>query len=278
MSDAVLEHFLIRDYLRELDAACAALPAGQARELREQITTHLGEALSPGATDAEVRGELARLGHPYSLAAEVGVPVRRSLGARMRIRAARTPWWTRAFVAAVTALVASSLTYVLLALNATPLTEGSVSGWYYPQDQKLSVETQAGDSTQFTVPDRFGQEQGLLIGVVNDSDWTQTVIGVGPHWQPFTGVPIQMAVGSGKWADLGSGVGPVRWSSPGSIPPHSQRLLRVLWNSNACMMSGGSASIQEVVLTVRVGILTRTEEIPLHFSWGLSGNKSSACH
>jgi hypothetical protein len=87
-----------------------------------------------------------------------------------------------------------------------------------------------------------------------------------------------MAVGSGKWADVGSAVGPIRWSSPGSIPPHSQRLLRVLWNSNSCMMPGGSASIQYVGLTVRVGIFTRTEEIPLYFSWGLSGNKSSDCH
>jgi hypothetical protein len=37
MSGTALDHPLIRDYLRELDAAFSASPAGQARELREQI-------------------------------------------------------------------------------------------------------------------------------------------------------------------------------------------------------------------------------------------------
>ena len=47
MSAAVLEHPLVRDYLRRLDAACAALPYAQARELRDQIIAHLDEALPP---------------------------------------------------------------------------------------------------------------------------------------------------------------------------------------------------------------------------------------
>jgi hypothetical protein len=45
MSETVLEHPLVRQYLRALDAACVTLPAERARELREQIAAHLDEAL-----------------------------------------------------------------------------------------------------------------------------------------------------------------------------------------------------------------------------------------
>ena len=45
MSGTAFDHRLVRDYLRELDAAMRGLPAAQTRELREQITTHLDDAL-----------------------------------------------------------------------------------------------------------------------------------------------------------------------------------------------------------------------------------------
>ena len=70
MNGTALDHPLIRGYLRDLDAAFAAAPAGQARELREQITAHLQDALPPSAGDREVAAALARLGSPASLAAE----------------------------------------------------------------------------------------------------------------------------------------------------------------------------------------------------------------
>jgi uncharacterized membrane protein len=77
MSVAVVEHPLVRDYLRRLAAACASLPATQARELRDQIIAHLDEALPPDAADDEVIAELARLGSPAALAAEAaGAPGR----------------------------------------------------------------------------------------------------------------------------------------------------------------------------------------------------------
>ena len=41
MSRTVLDHRLVRGYLRELGAAMRGLPAAQARELKEQITAHL---------------------------------------------------------------------------------------------------------------------------------------------------------------------------------------------------------------------------------------------
>jgi hypothetical protein len=274
MSDTVLERPLVRWYLRELDKASLTLPAAQARELREQIAAHLDEALPPDATQEQVRDVIGRLGTPRSLAVAAAGPAPRSLPARLRVRLTRVRWRTWVSAAAIVALAGSGLAYALLALNATPLSQSFVTGWYYPQDQKLSVMTQAGADTQYTVPERFGQEQGLLVDLVNDSDWTQTVLGIGPHFSPFTFQPIQTAVANENWG----APGPISWSSPGSIPPHSIRLFRVLWNTDICMPPGSGGSIQEVVLTVRVGIFTRTEDVPLVASFGLSGIKRTQCH
>ena len=70
MSGTALDHRLVRDYLRDLDKAMRGLPDTQARELKEQITAHLDDALQPGAGDDEVAATLSRLGSPADLAAE----------------------------------------------------------------------------------------------------------------------------------------------------------------------------------------------------------------
>ena len=72
MSGTVLDHWLVRGYLRELDTVTRDLPAAQARELREQITAHLDDALGPDAGDYEVAATLSRLGSPADLAAAAG--------------------------------------------------------------------------------------------------------------------------------------------------------------------------------------------------------------
>jgi uncharacterized membrane protein len=72
MSGTVLDHRLVRDYLDELDAALRGVPGDQARELKEQITAHLDDALRPDADDHEVAATLTRLGSPADLAAEAG--------------------------------------------------------------------------------------------------------------------------------------------------------------------------------------------------------------
>ena len=48
MSGTVLDHWLVRGYLRELNAVMRGLPAAQARELKEQIAAHLDDALRTG--------------------------------------------------------------------------------------------------------------------------------------------------------------------------------------------------------------------------------------
>jgi hypothetical protein len=62
---------------------------------------------------------------------------------------------------------------------------------------------------------------------------------------------------------------------PGVIPPHSSRILRVMWTSGRCLQ--GTEEIDQLVLTVRVGVFLRTEVIPLGEAWALSGDVASAC-
>jgi hypothetical protein len=103
MTGTVLDHRLVRDYLGELDAAMRGLPAVQARELKEQITAHLDDALPPDAGDHEVAATLSRLGAPADLAAEAGA-VGGSSGPRF------TPSsWRLAAVLAVIAVIAAVL-------------------------------------------------------------------------------------------------------------------------------------------------------------------------
>jgi hypothetical protein len=276
MSGTVLEHPLVRDYLRKLDAAGIVLPAARARELREQITTHLDEALPPGAADEEVRAELARLGRPAALAAEAAGTLPRSARVPLLRRLARLRWRAWVSIAAVLALLAAAGTYAILVTSAAPLLQGGYESWWYPQDGAREVITRAGDVTQTTVPERFGQRQGFVVGVYNDSDWTQTVVGVSPGSQ-VGGMIETVAVGSGPETDMGGGWDDkTRWSRPGTIPPHSYRVIRVLWTSHECLDPGGQVGVDNVALRVRVGIITRTENIPLSFTWALAGTKTSS--
>jgi hypothetical protein len=101
MSGTVLDHWLVRGYLRELDAVMRGLPPAQARELREQITAHLDDALGPDAGDYEVAATLSRLGSPADLAAEAGA-ASGSSGPRPALSG-----WRLATIIAVPAVIAA---------------------------------------------------------------------------------------------------------------------------------------------------------------------------
>jgi hypothetical protein len=276
MSAAVLEHPLVRDYLRRLAAACAALPAGQARELREQIIAHLDEALPPGATDDEVAAELVRLGAPAALAAEAAGPVPRSPGARLLNRLRRLRWWTWTSIAAVVVALAAALAYVIAVQTAAPLLQDGLSGWWYPQDANRTTQTSTIDGTQMSVPERFHQRQGFVIGVSNNSDFTQTIEGVDANSQTPT-LLMTVSVGVGPDDAYGSYTDQTRWVLPSSIPPHSYRVIRLLWTSNACQPPGGYVGFTDVSLRVRVGLFTRTEDIPfVRMAFVITGTKASS--
>jgi hypothetical protein len=107
MSGTALDHWLVRGYLSELDAALGGLPAAQARELKEQIAAHLDDALGPDAGDQEVAAALSRLGSPADLAAEAGAasgpPGPRPARSIRRMR------WRLAVVIAVPLVTAATL-------------------------------------------------------------------------------------------------------------------------------------------------------------------------
>jgi hypothetical protein len=283
MSAAVLEHPLVRDYLRRLDAACAALPAAQARELRDQIIAHLDDALPADAADDEVGAELDRLGSPAGLAAEAAGPARRSAAARLRIRLSRLSRraWTLIAVLVVLIVVpiAGVATYLSSVLSADPLVQGGIGSWWFSLDQNArGAVTSAGDVTQISVPERWGQQQGIVVGVYNNSGWTQTIVGPGGAWAvPGALSPVLLAVGSDPVSDAGGNwSAKTHWDLPGSIPPHSYRLLRILWTSRVCNTPGGSTIIQDLAIRVRVGLITRTEDLQLQTAWAITGTAKSA--
>jgi Nitrate and nitrite sensing len=106
MSGTALDHRLVRAYLRELDAALRGVPAAQARELTEQITAHLEDALGPDAGDQEVAAILSRLGSPAGLAAEAGAASGPS-GPRSAPGSPRMRWRLAAVIAVPTVIAAA---------------------------------------------------------------------------------------------------------------------------------------------------------------------------
>ena len=218
MSDTVLEHPLVREYLRQLSVACAYLPLAQARELREQIAAHLDEALPPGASFNEVSAELTRLGSPRSLAAAAAGPGRRSLPRRLRNRLGRVRWWSWAALAVVFATAVSTVTYVLIVDSVQQLGQGGASFWYVPQDRARQVETAAGGVTELAVPERFGQEQGFVVTFINDSDWTQTILGAAR-----TGWRSAIRPSRSPSATSGTPTSGAPSTSAGPFPPASRR-------------------------------------------------------
>jgi hypothetical protein len=68
---------LVDDYLRELERAARSLPRARRADLISEIRAHLREALPAGASAADIRTALDRLGDPDEIiAAEVGLAPR----------------------------------------------------------------------------------------------------------------------------------------------------------------------------------------------------------
>ena len=77
-------HPLAADYLKRLDRAARRLPRSERRDLSEEISAHLAEAITPEMSDAEALTVLDRLGDPEDIveAQRPEAPQRRrSLGA-----------------------------------------------------------------------------------------------------------------------------------------------------------------------------------------------------
>jgi uncharacterized membrane protein len=74
---------LVDDYVGRLRRETTDFPHGDRREIVEEIEEHIREALAerPGASEADIRGALARIGEPAEIAAEararLGIPTPR---------------------------------------------------------------------------------------------------------------------------------------------------------------------------------------------------------
>jgi hypothetical protein len=297
MSGTALDNPLVREYLRELDAAFARLPARQAIELRVQLTTHITDALPRDPADEQVAAVLARLGSPAELAADAaaiattdatdgadlgGLRDDASVPPPRQTRRPWRTWWFWVTAGAIVAVVAVVAVFASRrdALETAPaLTAGGSEGWWYAQDRAREVDTSADGAMQTTVPIRSGQWQGFVVDLFNDSNQTQTVLG------PAAGNGLPSAfVGSGGFhgiigvstpnreVDEGGGVyTAVKFGLPGVIPPHQLRAMRVLWRSTTCLGRGDEQGSDEVALRVRVGWITRTEVIWLTEGWYVAG-------
>jgi hypothetical protein len=273
MSDTVLENILVREYLRGLSLECISLPVAQARELREQIAAHLDEALAPDATNAEVQAELARLGSPRSLAADAAGPGWRPIARRWFHRLGRVRWWVWATIVVVVSGLGTGSGFLISMNSAAPLNVVG-NGWLYPADQARAISTTAGTNMATTVPTRHGQRQGIEFSVWNNSDWTQVVLGVDPRWNFITFSDIQVDVESGPHLNkVGDPItGGRDYVSPGVIPPHSYRFVKVSWTSEICLGKDGGENITtDIWLRVRVGVISRTEDVPFNEAFVVTG-------
>jgi hypothetical protein len=273
---SVLEHPRVREYLRQLDLAIARLPGSQARELREQICAHLEDALPPTSSAEEVRAQLRRLGPPRDLAREAEGPLAHPLVTRLGWRLRRVRWWTWTAIGTAAVVITAWVAVIQVMETAAPLS-GMTYGWLYPQDQKHALTTSAFNTYQTTAPVRPHQQQGIGIYVFNNSDWTVTVLGPAPNWIPVgRQSPVRVLVETGPHIDRGGNpLQSASYVTPGSVPPHSNRLLRIVWTSQGCNSNGGEYIIDELILQVRVGTVTRTETIHLNPVYAIEGTAAS---
>jgi hypothetical protein len=137
MTGSALDHPLVRDYLHDLDSAFAALPAEVARELREQITAHLDDALRPDSDDREVALTLLQLGSPSNLAAEAlaGTAGATAAGGggcprRARLGWTRLGWRGCPLTAGAVVIVAAVSGYLIAVDTAAPIQFASASSWW----------------------------------------------------------------------------------------------------------------------------------------------------
>jgi hypothetical protein len=280
----VLEHPLVAGYLRDLDAALAVLPGAAAAELAEQIRAHLLEALPPDADEDAVTAVLAALG-PARLVAEAASnsasgqsrpqarpdPPLRRMAAWARRQPART-WLGLAAVTIAVGLPAGTLIF----WQAQPSLQFRSSSAWWNLDARVA-ETQAAGATQYTAPIRPGKIQGFAILVYNPSDVTQVITGSADPVSP--GAPVSPQIGVSTTFTIHQLGEPhaVSYREGGPIPPHSYRWIRVLWRSAHCYLNaaGGSQGTSDLLLRVRVGWITRTEDVQLGAEYAVAATAAS---
>jgi len=286
---SALKHPLVARYLRELDVALDRLPPDTAAELAEQIRAHLEEALPPDTDDQTVATVLAALG-PASMVAEAAGPdastgrsaiPREPLRRRIAKSARKVPITGWLVIAALCIAIGLPSGTVIYWRAQSTLQFDGVSTWWGRAPHE--VDSQAAGAMQETVQIVPGQIQGFAITVYNPSDMTQVIIGSADNISPGAPVPPQIAVSTTGTLRQSGEPHWVRYRVGGPIPPHSYRWVRVLWRSYYCYLNGvgSSQGTSDLLLHVRVGLITRTEDVqlPEEFAVGVfaSGPHPASC-
>jgi hypothetical protein len=198
-------------------------------------------------------------------------PALRRMAAWARRQRART--WLA--VAAVT-IAAGLPVGTLIFWHAQPSLQFRYSSAWWNPDARV-VETQADGATQYTAPIRPGKVQGFAILVYNPSDMTQVITGSADPVSP--GAPVSPQIGVSTTFTIRQLGEPhaVSYRAGGPIPPHSYRWVRVLWRSAHCYLNaaGGWQGTSDLQLRVRVGWITRTEDVQLGAEYAVAATSSS---
>lgn len=193
----------------------------------------------------------------------------REANASPRRRAHRT--WIAITIAIVLILVAGGITATVERYaGAQPLQCACGFGWLSQADASAAVESQADGHSQTTVAARLGQQQGFFIWITNRSQVTQTILGAPADF--FFGLTrlqtsVLVATRGGNDVDPRH----TEYAQRATLAPGATRWLKVVWtNPTSCAGSQGSTTfIDSIPLRVRVGVLTRTENVAMASAFGL---------
>ena len=251
MNGTALDHRLVRDYLRELDKAMRGLPDTQARELKEQITAHLDDALQPDAGDHEVAATLRRLGSPADLAAEAGA-ASGSSGPGLALSGRRVRWRLAAIIAVPTVVAAVLGALQIRGDVSSYAATGRVQHLARLDAAVINLTQKLEDERDLSAAYAARGDNGTLTRVRAATDAAASTVradaaGVGAGYSPGTVQDLKALLK--RLTVLGDIRGTV--PAPGIIPLYSLGVIRpAITFSTAAGDGTGDARLQATVTTL----------------------------
>ncbi len=251
MNGTALDHRLVRDYLRELDKAMRGLPDTQARELKEQITAHLDDALQPDAGDHEVAATLRRLGSPADLAAEAGA-ASGSSGPGLALSGRRVRWRLAAIIAVPTVVAAVLGALQISGDVSSYAATGRVQHLARLDAAVINLTQKLEDERDLSAAYAARGDNGTLTRVRAATDAAASTVradaaGVGAGYSPGTVQDLKALLK--RLTVLGDIRGTV--PAPGIIPLYSLGVIRpAITFSTAAGDGTGDARLQATVTTL----------------------------
>jgi hypothetical protein len=194
----------------------------------------------------------------------------------------RASSWTRrrrqkaaAIGLCVVVVTAAALTPEVLRPAASQGLTAGAAVWWSEADAKQAVTGGVSGLPVAEIPIRSGHQQGYLLHLVNGSGVDQRVLGVPESDSSgFAASAVTLTVST---VDAPSDrARSLTYTTRGLVPAHQARWLRVLWVSEGCFEAGSSSSTDALALRVRLGWITRTEDVPIFPGIGVRGPSQPA--